>query len=301
MTLVVSIIGEKSIWMVTDRRLSCRGRRPNDFARKMLFLETHDGVAILGYAGLGATAKGTEPCDWMSRVLRGRNMTMEQSLSVLAEAVRSRLPSYLDQIQVSGHSSHHIIIPAYVNGEERIYSIGLVGKGGGGTYRLNLTRYTTGTEFPMKRIKPRVAIGGSAEPHLLRDRDWIREVFRLVKAHDAGRIKPHTVANFLAKLNSRVAKKENTVGERCIVAWRFKGGGGGHEFFSGVARDANPGSNWIPTMARGTDMSAVVRVLSKVAFPHLQSMLNGIHYEPDMTKVNEELAKLPQGPDDSLS
>ena len=50
--------------MLGDRRLSYQGRPPKEDGRKMMFLETTDGVAILGYAGLGATAKGTEPADW---------------------------------------------------------------------------------------------------------------------------------------------------------------------------------------------------------------------------------------------
>lgn len=63
MTLIVTVNGRESIWMLADRRLSYRWRPPKEDGRKMLFLETTDGVAILGYAGLGATARGTEPAD----------------------------------------------------------------------------------------------------------------------------------------------------------------------------------------------------------------------------------------------
>jgi hypothetical protein len=49
-----------------------------------MFLETADGVAILGYAGLGATALATEPAHWMRAVLRGRVLPLERSLEVLA-------------------------------------------------------------------------------------------------------------------------------------------------------------------------------------------------------------------------
>ena len=80
MTLVVAVTGSKSIWLLTDRRLSFPSRAAKDDARKMLLLETTDGTALLGYAGLGATALGTEPGDWMARVLRGRNHPLEQSL-----------------------------------------------------------------------------------------------------------------------------------------------------------------------------------------------------------------------------
>lgn len=70
MTLIVTVNGLKSIWLLADRRLSSKGRKPKEDGRKVMLLETQDGVAILGYAGLGETAAGTEPADWMSKVLR---------------------------------------------------------------------------------------------------------------------------------------------------------------------------------------------------------------------------------------
>jgi len=36
----------------------------------MFILETQDGKALLGYAGLGDTIKRTEPSDWMASVVR---------------------------------------------------------------------------------------------------------------------------------------------------------------------------------------------------------------------------------------
>ncbi len=66
--------------MVADTRFIYSGRVPKENGRKLMFLETVDGIAILGYTGLGATVKGTEPADWMSAVLRGRNLPLEQSL-----------------------------------------------------------------------------------------------------------------------------------------------------------------------------------------------------------------------------
>lgn len=73
MTLIMAVTGPESIWLLADRRLSYADHSPKDDARKVMFLESTDGAAILGYAGLGATARGTEPADWMSAVLRGRN------------------------------------------------------------------------------------------------------------------------------------------------------------------------------------------------------------------------------------
>src|ERR1051326_3378433 len=82
--------GPEAIWLLADRRLSAGGRQRADNARKVIFLQTMDGTAILGYAGLGMTAMGTEPADWMSAVLRGRNLPLEHSLRVLAEAMKQQ-------------------------------------------------------------------------------------------------------------------------------------------------------------------------------------------------------------------
>jgi hypothetical protein len=89
----MTINGPETIWALTDRRLSYRILPPNDDGRKVMFLEATDGVAILGYCGLGATLRGTEPADWMSAVLRGRNLPLEQSLGVLAAAIETAPPA----------------------------------------------------------------------------------------------------------------------------------------------------------------------------------------------------------------
>jgi hypothetical protein len=64
-----------------------------------MFLETRDGVAILAYAGLGATATGVEPADWMSAVLRGRNWLLEPALAAVADALKREFPRHLVQLQ----------------------------------------------------------------------------------------------------------------------------------------------------------------------------------------------------------
>lgn len=95
MTLVLTVNGRETIWLLADRRLTYKGRPAKEDGRKVMFLETTDGVAILGYAGLGATALGTEPADWISAVLRSRNLPLEQSLGKLAEAIKKQLPRHL--------------------------------------------------------------------------------------------------------------------------------------------------------------------------------------------------------------
>lgn len=81
--------------MLADRRLSYPDRDPIDDACKIMLLDTTDGIAILGYAGLGATVGGTQPAEWMSAVLRGRKLPLEQSLSVLTDAMQRQFPQHM--------------------------------------------------------------------------------------------------------------------------------------------------------------------------------------------------------------
>ena len=114
MTLVVAVNSPDTMWLMADRRLTYAGRAPRDDARKITLLDTEDGCAILGYAGLGATSAGTEPSDWMARVLRGRNFTLEQSLATLADAAKRELGRHLSKM--TGSPEHHIVACASVNG-----------------------------------------------------------------------------------------------------------------------------------------------------------------------------------------
>jgi hypothetical protein len=145
-TLVVSVVGRESIWLLADRRLSSEGRSPKDDARKVMFLGTTDGVAILGYAGLGATALGTEPADWMSAVLRGRNLPLEQSLGVIAETMKKQFPPHMVRMPAP---AHNVIIPAIVGNELRLYSIDLAFAPDRKSYAFRYTRHGVDKSSPL--------------------------------------------------------------------------------------------------------------------------------------------------------
>jgi hypothetical protein len=82
-----------------------------------MILETTDGTALLGYAGLGATALGTEPSDWVKSVLRGRNLPLEQSLGVLTEAMKKQFPRHLVKLPGYGGPVHNVIVTAFLGDE----------------------------------------------------------------------------------------------------------------------------------------------------------------------------------------
>ena len=222
-TLVLSINGLESIWMLADRRLSGPSKTKDD-GRKLMFLETDDEVAILGYAGLGATALGTEPADWMSDVLRGRELPMEAALSVLAGAIEKQLPAHLARAQIAGAVGHHVIIPAIVSNEIRFYSIGLVLAPDRRSYVFRHSRHAA--DLSTKQA-PRYAIAGSGGTVLTRmqsRQELLRGVLHLVNAYDRGRVSGRVVADQLARLNHEVylETRDDSVGPRCIVAWRNK-------------------------------------------------------------------------------
>lgn len=293
MTLIVAVMSSETIWLMADRRLSSRGQPLRDDACKVMTLETVDGVAILGYAGLGATAQGTEPSDWMSNVLRGRNMPLEASLGVLANAAKAQLPRHLKQL------GHTIIVPAFVGDSPRVYAIEW-------TPQQKSFRYTR-VRSSADRVRPcELAIGGSGVLPLVRDKRWMRAVLRLVKAHERNVLSAHSVADHLARLNFDVyrAMVDQTVGPRCIVVWRHRkggkrGGGGAHGCYTGTSRDN--ASTSLPTIANGLDVRAIVSLL----LPSTMSMMDAMQQDepfqrPDETALNAELRKLPHGPDERL-
>jgi hypothetical protein len=270
-TLVVTVNGPESIWLVADRRLSNKGRPVKDDARKVMFLETTDGVAILGYAGLGATARGTEPADWMSAVLRGRNMPLEQSLGTLADAMKKQFPRHMGQTP-----SHTIIVPAFLGEEARIYTIDLVLAADRKSHLFRYTRHVVGNT----QRTPRLGIAGSGISYLQNKKEWIRDLLRVVRASDRRQVSPLAVADHLANLNNEVhlGMSDKSVGPRCIVAWRHRKGGvhkggGAHQFYTGTIRTEDASS--LPTIGVGMDVAGIANMMMPLMIKRLEAMRAG--------------------------
>jgi hypothetical protein len=305
-TLVVTVNGPESIWLLADRRLSYKGRPPKDDARKVMFLETTDGVAILGYAGLGATARGTEPADWMSAVLRGRNLPLEQSLGVMAEAMKKQLPRHMVRMPGGGGPAHNVIVPAFIGNEPRLYTIDLAFAPDRKSYRFRYTRHVVNKPTLATARTPRLGIAGTGALYLIQHKKWKRSLLRLVRANDHGHVSSRAVADHLANLNYEVhlGVTDKSVGPRCIVAWRHRKGGvhkggGGHEFYTGTTRDASSPS--LPTIANGMDIHALVGVMMPRMTKMFEAMRAGQQEkELDKDELNAELARLPDKPDENL-
>lgn len=303
MTLILTANGRESIWMLADRRLSYKRRDPMDDGRKVMFLETPDGVAILGYAGLGATALGTEPADWMSAVLRGRNLPLEQSLGVLARAMKRQLPRHLLKIPNPEARAHYVLVPAFREGEVRMYTIDLVFKTKRKSFDFRFIQHISSSR---SGNMPRIGIGGSGAQFLLKNMSWVRPLLRFVSAYDNGKVSGGLVADHLSSLNYKVHKgvADESVGPKCIVAWRNKKPdthkeGSGHQFYSEEKRDCSSGP--LPQIANGLDITALYEILQPDVSKIFESMSTGGTTEKiNKDTINKKLKRLPSKPDENL-
>jgi hypothetical protein len=84
------------------------------------------------------------------------------------------------------------------------------------------------------------------------------------------------------------------------VVWRLREGGGAHEFFHGLSRDPSPGNVRLPTIARGMDINDLAEVTLKHVGPVFEATRRGEPKEVDSQAINDDLARLPHGPDERL-
>jgi hypothetical protein len=306
MTLVLTINGPDTIWMVADRRISYANRPPKEDARKFISLDTTDGRALIGYAGLGETAGGTEPADWMNAVFRGRSGTVEQSLEGLAAAMGRQLPVHLASLPKNFGATHDVIATAFVNDEARLYTINIFPTQNPKHFNVNLRRHIANGPHSTKLRTPRFAVAGSGSSVIARDKASLRSVLKLVRECDALRVSPEVVADQLAAINQLVHLNapRSSVGHKCIVIWRHRSsgprqGGGGHQAYNGTQREDM--TEPVPTISNGMDVLAIVRAtLPLVLAEHHAFETTGISPGLDGNAMNAAVAKLPTKPDERL-
>jgi hypothetical protein len=290
--------------MVVDRRLSVGDGTYRDDARKIMVLATDDGTALLGYAGLGATAAGTEPADWMTAVLRGRTRSVEESLETLAKASLNQLPNHLKTLPRGMAQAHYILASAIVNDESRFYSIEVcfdhMGKP-----QLRLIKHSTTISASLE-LAPRIGVGGSGMSYFNENKKLIRPLLTYVKAYDGGKLSPKMVANYLAKVNEEVScgTTDGTVGTECLVAWRSRKdsntqGGGGFESYPQLKRE--PGGVVLPTIGYGMEISSLVKAIEPIVTAHFRDIREGkADASLDDEKLHDAVSSLDTEPDETL-
>jgi hypothetical protein len=241
-TLIASVNGPETIWLIADRRISWAPGRWKDDAQKVMLLRTVDGAAILAYAGLGVTAQGTEPSSWMQAVLHKRALPLQESLSTLANAMERELPRHLNELPAASRT-HVVLAPAFYGTWEgsiaRLYTIDLMRCADHQYHFVFQVHDMANTGVP-----PPVAMGGSGGRvlfQLMKDPKWRSPLRRLVEACARQRIPAHAVADYLARLCHEVHKVDPSVGPRCIVVWKHRLGGrrfgGGYLYYTRATRE----------------------------------------------------------------
>jgi hypothetical protein len=299
MTLILAAIGRESIWIAADRRLSVGLKAVDDNAVKITEVSRSDGLALLGYAGLGRTPGNTEPSQWMCNVLRDRNWPLVQSLGCIAGAIGRQIPKYLFRVPGLSHWAHVVVAPAILKGEPTIFSLELDLHPTERLHRVRFQRWETQWKRPAT-----FGVAGSGTPYVMRQQLRVKNLVRLIRKHEAGRISAQGIALQFAKLNLEVSAKDQSVGPNCIVAWRYRRegsfkGGGAHQFFEGTKPAGGPG---FPSNLNGTDMSAVMNVMWPFVQEVFADMKAGVQSGLDRftVKINEQLRKLPSEPDEKL-
>lgn len=294
---------------MADRRLTVANKVLRDDATKICCLDTLDGKAIIGYAGLGATARGMEPSEWVSNSLRGLHVTIEQALEVLVNAAGKALPAHLTRIPE--HFQHVMLVPAFTKSAQ-LYSIAYQQTGKEISIGLNrLIKTSSGTSFT-----PRASAVGSGSRLLSKNPNWHHKVCGLVRAFNNKKISGNVVAEELNAICQSVhleltGRGDNSVGNRSIVVWRdLHAGGGEHVSYTGTVQDQY--SSTIPTIVNGMDISTLANQMLphflKIALQMEAHRKEG-HGELDQqhpameafTQKADEIAKgLPFEPDERL-
>jgi hypothetical protein len=270
-------------------------------------LETIDGKAVLAYAGLGMTAAGTQPSEWMAATLRGRGgLDLEPSLGLLADVALREMPKHLTEI-----GSHMILAPALLkSGGPRMFSIAVGVDVHTREPRREFLRWERQTDSGP--VAEQLKVTGTGGVYLQANAsEWVRPLLRLIKANEHGRASDLAVADFLARLNHQAhsALTDGTVGPNCVVVWR-RGDrprnrrGGAHQWYEGRDRSTDEGLRAsIPTIGNGMDVQAVVGVLTDLFFSGGRGLdgFQRIAENFPVDEVNERLRQLPGDPDERLT
>lgn len=306
MTMVIGLNSKETIWLLTDRRLTGNGVVARDDAVKAMVLETRQNdIALLGYAGLGATLNHNEPSEWMSSVLCGRNLTLTEYLNVLAQATKKQLPKHLKNFNWIV-PQHNLVIPSLVENRAKLYTIDIALTQNKQSVDFRFSDYNNGQNKSKNPVPPRVCLAGSGALYLNSNRKWLRPLLSLANKSDEGKIHPKVVANRMAELNYEVYKNlpDKSVGPKSIVIWRNrrKGrykGGGAHEFYNGSTAE-HSNLPIIPMIDAGMDMRAISEIMLSHTF-ELFKENKGFDQDSFTKRINEEMKKIRQTPSEELT
>lgn len=219
-------------------------------ARKIVGIDSTDGLALVSYAGLGMIS-GLDPSDWVTSVCQGVQTDLRGYMMCLAEAMKE-----VDPVERSAAPGHLFVAAGVVDGQPVLYSL-VAGSAG----RLSLRYFERPNTF-MIAGAGRASLQNTDdkltdEAHELRD--WIRKV----ETEDAH---PREVTDRLAKWDAATSRETENAGSRAIVAYRLVGDGEvapGRCFYDGATLE--PPDSKIPQMTRGVDVNQIFDLMKKQA------------------------------------
>jgi hypothetical protein len=118
------IISQTGIWsssdnQITEVRHSGRTRALTDFSRKHLSIRCTDGEALIIYSGI-AQLRGQSTGDWLRRVVRNAQMTLDQMI----ELIRSQSDQHLAPLAGKARMPHVFRVGCWnIRGEPRLIII----------------------------------------------------------------------------------------------------------------------------------------------------------------------------------
>jgi hypothetical protein len=292
MTFALVALGQKSIWAVADRMLTFEGNTRRD-AIKLAEFQADDGVAVIAYAGLGETAGGTQPSQWITNVLRGyKPITVEQGLALLAKATFENLAPRLNDLPQHAGKSHVFLIAAHIDKKPHLFTIEVEVDGAGVITHARHTRWVNARGVPH-----RIAVAGSGAACAMRERRLLRHVLTAIQAAEKGKARHHEVSELFAMVNRRVAANVSSVSTECIVLWRIiDEGGGAHRWFP----EPDGELEFIPTVGGGMPVHEIVSAILPTMQQHLENVSRGQEGEIDPQLMQWLIDHIKDTPDNTL-
>jgi hypothetical protein len=258
-TLNITIVAPWGVWQCSDHRVTWlrRGRpiKTDDLSVKHLGVRCRDGSALITYTGLGAVdlAKpDVHISDWMRRLLRGDNQTVDETLIRIRKAATAELAGPAATAGVN----HTFVVGACLQRRPWVAVISNVRPPLGSPPPLH--RFETGA---IQADEPRLLVTGDGQRAVSEDD---RVLLRRVTERRPSR--PQDYSQLLAEIHRR-AKHSNhparhTISEGCMTTFMPPSGyplqGKVHWYDSdqsaGIPRP-------MPLMVFGIDISEMAKVL----------------------------------------
>ena len=307
MTLVYAAQTKRSVWLMTDRRLSYGDskRAPHDDGVKQCHIYTEDGIVMLGYAGLGKTSVGIQPSTWMAGIFNGLKGTVPEHLELLKLRMLEQLPKHFKKIKSKEDVLlQPVIAPAIVNGKTRIFVVQF------SAYRAHkrnlgivaIPQYTnklTGFKYNCCDL----ATGsGQREPFKIGN-SWRRELFNRLKLFDNAKVDGNYVAEHLNILNQYSASIHDDISEACDICFKSTNKTSGtYRFPLPNQQFDNCGQAMIPTVMASKNLGPIVNAFKPLLIAQAKTFINNddTHLEIALEHLKLDLEKISENPEEKL-